>query len=135
MVGAQTSLDPKQMQEWTPNIDYGHRAFGFNGVTGDKTSGFRSCHANRERIQPWIKQYSPYELDTSDDPPVYIHYADVPKIGANHPNATHSSNFGVKLQEKMQSVGVECQLMYVGAKPEYPDPVEFLIARLTAPTP
>lgn len=130
LVGAQTSLDPKQMKEWTPNIDYGHRAFGFNGVKGDKNSGFRSFLENREQILPWIKEYSPYELVTADDPPVYIHYADVPAIGKAHANATHSSNFGVKLQEKMKSAGVECQLMYVGAKPGYPDPVEFLIARL-----
>ena len=27
--GAQTSLDPKQMKEWTPNSKYGGHAFGF----------------------------------------------------------------------------------------------------------
>lgn len=131
VVGAQTSLDPKQMKEWTSNINYGNQAFGFNGVKGDNNSGFRQFLQNREKIMPWIQQYSPYELVTSDDPPVYLHYNDVPAIGKNRPNATHSSNFGVELQKKMKSVGVECQLMYLGApQPEYPDPVEFLIARL-----
>ena len=62
-------------------------------------------------------------------------YADVPAIGKSRANATHSSNFGVKLAEKMKAAGVECQLMDVGAKPEYPDPVESLIARLKAPKP
>ncbi len=73
---------------------------------------------------------------TPDDPPIYLHYADAPAIGKNRSNTAHSSNFGVKLQEKMKEVGVECQLMYLGApEPEYADPVDFLIARLKKPTP
>lgn len=131
VVGAQTSLDPKQMQKWIPNIAYGGHAFGFNNVKGDKNSGFRAFLKNREKVLPWIKEYSPYELLTRDDPPVYLHYNDAPAIGKNRKNATHSSNFGVKLQEKMKTVGVECHLMYLGAPaPEYPDPVAFLVERL-----
>ena len=30
VIGAQTSLDPKQMKEWTPNSRYGGHAFGLN---------------------------------------------------------------------------------------------------------
>ena len=133
VVGAQTSLDPAQMKEWISNINYGNQAFGFMGTKGDKNSGFREFHQNREKIMPWIKDYSPYEWVSSDDPPVYLHYSDAPAIGKKRGNATHSSNFGVKLQEKMKSVGVECQLMHVGAPaPEFEDPVDFLIARLKA---
>ena len=31
VVGAQTTLDPQQMKEWTPNSHYGGHAFGFKG--------------------------------------------------------------------------------------------------------
>jgi hypothetical protein len=70
-------------------------------------------------------------LVTADDPPVYLHYADAPAIGGKQKDPTHTSNFGVKLQERMRESGVECHLMYLGApEPEHPDPVKFLIARL-----
>ena len=134
VVGAQTSLDPKQMQEWTPNMSYGGHAFGFNGKKNTAGSGFADFLANREKILPWIMKYSPYELVSADDPPVYLHYADAPAIGKKQKDPTHSSNFGVKLQEKMKLSGVECHLMYLGATDvKYPDPILFLIDRLKSP--
>ena len=62
---------------------------------------------------------------------VYLFYSMPPAIGKDQKDPTHSSNFGVKLQEKMRATGVECHLMYPGAThlPQ-PNPVEFLIARL-----
>jgi acetyl esterase/lipase len=131
VVGAQTTLDPKQMREWIPNSFYGGHAFGFRPEKGDRYSGFRKFLENRGRILPWIRMYSPYELVTPDDPPVYLHYADAPGIGGRPRDPTHSSNFGVKLQEKMQAAGVECHLMHLGAAGvAYPDPIKFLIAKL-----
>ena len=132
--GAQTTLDPKQMKEWTPNSVYGGHAFGLNGDKAKKLSSFQQFLASREQILPWIKEYSPYELVTSDDPPVYLFYAEAPALGKNRKDPTHTSNFGVKLQEKMRQSGVECQLMYPGVTDlKQPDPVAFLIARLKAP--
>lgn len=131
VVGAQTSLDPKQMREWITNITYGGHAFGFNSTKDNPKGGFDAFLTNREKILPWIKEYSPYELVTSDDPPIYLHYDNAPAVGKSQNNPTHGSNFGVKLQEKMKSLGVECQLMYLGAPaPEFQDPVDFLMARL-----
>jgi hypothetical protein len=67
---------------------------------------------------------------------VYLHYTDAPVIGGKQKDPTHTSNFGVKLQEKMKTVGVECQLMHLGAPvQEYPDPVAFLIGRLRTTKP
>jgi hypothetical protein len=117
-------------------MSYGGHAFGFNPTKGAPASGFKAFLANREKILPWIKQYSPYELVTSDDPPVYLHYADAPALGKKQKDPTHSSNFGVPLQKKLQAAGVECHLMHLGAPaPKYPDPIAFLIARLKTPSP
>jgi len=57
-----------------------------------------------------------------------------PALGQKQKDPTHTANFGVKLEEKMRSLGVECHLMYPGApEAKYPNPVEFLIAKLKAP--
>jgi len=66
-------------------------------------------------VLPWIKEYSPYELVSSDDPPVYLFYDTPPGIGQEQKDPTHTSNFGVKLQEHCQEKGVDCELVYPGA--------------------
>ncbi len=121
--GAQTTLDPQQMREWTPNSTYGGHAFGF--------ANFAQFLAGREKILPWIKAYSPYELATPDDPPVFLHYTAPPEIGKAQKDPTHTANFGFKMQEKLKSVPVECHLMYPNAPAtKYPDPIAFLIGEL-----
>ncbi len=131
VLGAQTSLDPKQMKEWTPNSTYGGHAFGFNGDKAKKVSPFQQFLENREQILPWIREYSPYELVSADDPPIYLHYTVAPAIGKNQKDPTHTSNFGVKLDEKLKATGVESHLMYPGAPAQkYPDPIQFLIGTL-----
>jgi len=133
LVGAQTSLDPQQMKEWIPNVVYGGHAFGLNGDKAKKLSSFQQFLDSRDEIMPWIREYSPYELVTADAPPVYLYYTEAPALGKKMKNATHSANFGVKLQEKMKELGVECELMYPGAPtPKYPNPVEFMIGKLKA---
>jgi len=134
--GAQTSLDPRQMKEWTPNSNYGGHAFGFNGDKQNGISSFQQFLANRDQILPWIKEYSPYELATAGDPPVFLHYTVVPAIGRTQKDPTHTSNFGLKLHEKLKSIPVESHLMYPGATGvPYPDPIQFLIAKLKAEKP
>ena len=128
---AQTSLDPKQMKEWTPNSQYGGHAFGFTGDRKTGKSQFQEFLEGREKILPWIKEYSPYGLVTADDPPVFLVYPTPPALGQDQKDPTHTANFGVKLQEKCQSVGVECHLVYPGAKDDkYRSMGQFLIAKL-----
>jgi acetyl esterase/lipase len=124
VVGAQTSLDPKQMKEWTPNSKYGGHAFG--------KASFAKFLADRESILPWIEEYSPYALVSQDDPAVYLTYARPPALGKNEKDPTHTSNFGVKLQEHCQATGVACELVYPGAPMlMHKTPTDFLIATLT----
>ncbi|MEA3213730.1 MAG: hypothetical protein QOE70_6787 [Chthoniobacter sp.] len=129
--GAQTTLDPQQMKEWTPNSKYGGHAFGFKGDPAKKLTQFDDFLANREKILPWIAEYSPYALVTADDPPIYLRYGAPPALGQDQKDPTHTSNFGVKLQEHCKEKGVECELAYPGAPDvKHPSIESYLIDRL-----
>jgi acetyl esterase/lipase len=124
---AQTTLDPQQMKEWTPNSKYGGHAFAF--------PNFHEFLAGRDKILPWIAEYSPYALVTASAPPIYLYYGAPPALGQAQKDPTHTANFGVKLQEKCQSVGVACELVYPGAPDVKHTTVQtYLIDKLKAPT-
>ena len=136
--GAQTSLDPKQLIEWTPNSRYGGHAFGFMDPKdlATRDTQFAKFLAAREQVLPWIKEYSPYEHVSADDPPVYLIYGPEPDLGKNQSDPTHTANYGVKLQEKMRSVGLDCELVYRGAPDvKHAQPVLYLIDKLKGPAP
>lgn len=108
VVCPQTSLDPKQMKEWVPNNKYG--AHPFNRETFDQFL------AARDSIMPWINEYSPYALLSSDDPPTYMFFRTPPAVGQEQKDPPHSSNFGVKLEEKCKNYGVKCEIQYPDAQ-------------------
>jgi acetyl esterase/lipase len=123
--GAQTTLDPKQMKQWTPNSRYGGHAFGLGR--------FDRFLAARDSILPWIAEYSPYALVSPDDPPVCLIYSARPGLGKPQKDPTHTSNFGVKLQQRCEAAGVDCELVYPGApEVEHATPTEYLIEQLTS---
>lgn len=131
--GAQTTLDPEQMKEWTPNSRYGGHAFGFTGDKAKNLSQFDEFLAKRDTILPWIAEYSPYALVSRDDPPVYLFYTAPPALGQDQKDPTHTSNFGVKLQEHCREMGVACELVYPGAPDvKHPQTHEYLIKTLKA---
>jgi acetyl esterase/lipase len=131
--GAQTTLDPQQMKEWTPNSRYGGHAFGFTGDAEKKLSQFDEFLQKRDTILPWIAEYSPYALVTSDDPPVHLVYSSPPNLGQPEKDPTHTANFGLKLQEHCRKAGVDCQLVYPGAADvEHESSSEYLISKLKA---
>jgi acetyl esterase/lipase len=135
VIGAQTSLDPRQLKEWTPNSRYGGHAFGFMPDptnTRTRDTQFAAFLAAREEILPWIKEYSPYEHVSADDPPIYLIYSAPPALGQEQKDPTHTANYGVKLQERLRDVGVECQLVYPGAPDvQHASAQDYLIAKLT----
>lgn len=124
--GAQTSLDPKDLREWMPNYGYGAHAFGF--------ANFQSFHEGRDGVLKWIKEYSPIEHVTKDDPPIFMDYPSQkvpPVVGEKQRDPTHSAVLGIKLLEKCKAVGVEAILVYPGqTHPQYKNAAAFLIDRL-----
>src|SRR5205823_2168123 len=124
--GAQTSLDPKELREWMPNYGYGAHAFGL--------PNFPSLIENREKVLKWIKEYSPIEHVSKDDPPIFLFYNGPknPMKGEQHKDPTHSPLLGMMLEEKLKAAGVEVILVYPGhEQPHYKNSAQFLIARLS----
>ncbi len=128
---AQTTLDPKQLLEWTPNATYGGHAFGYVWDRSDFTVEIRSFLADRENVMDWIAEYSPYFLLTKDDPPVYLFYRDVPEKGTDKKDATHSSNYGAILVEKLDALGMDYDFKHGGVEnPEFANCEDYLISKL-----
>ena len=93
----------------------------------------RALQFVRSKAPEWNKEYSPFEHVTADDPPVYLYHSAPPALGQEQKDPTHTANFGVKLQEKCRSVGVECELVYPGAPDvKHATAQEFLIETLKA---
>lgn len=134
--GAQTSLDPKELREWISNSIYGGHAFGFAAKDRTRPEEFELLISNREKVLPWINEYSPIELVTQDDPPIFLDYPNQtkpPVLGQAETDPTHSAIYGIKLVEKLKAVGVEGVLAYPGHADEtYGSIHKFLIAKLNA---
>ncbi len=124
--GAQTSLDPRELREWMPNYTYGGHAFGF--------ANFQAFHDGRDKVLKWLKQYSPIEHVSKDDPPIFMEYPSQkkpPVVGEEQKDPTHSAVLGLKLAEKLKDAGVEVILIYPGrTHPLYRNASQFLIDRL-----
>jgi acetyl esterase/lipase len=124
--GAQTSLDPRDLREWMPNYTYGGHAFGF--------ANFQAFYDGRDKVLTWIKEYSPIELVTRDAPPIFMEYPSQkvpPVVGEKQIDPTHSAVLGMKLADKLQSVGVEAILVYPGhPHAQYKNSAQYLIDRL-----
>lgn len=131
----QTSLDPKQLREWIPNAIYGGHAFGFAKKGRSRAEEFELLMEHRQDVLPWIKEYSPIELVSSDDPPIFMFYPNQkkpPKLGQVEKDPTHSAMYGVQLAKKLKQAGVPVVLNYPGHKSdEYPTAAGFLIENLT----
>lgn len=134
VTGAQTSLDPKQLREWISNAVYGGHAFGFAAKGRSRPQEFELLIQNREKVLPWIKEYSPIELVTKDDPPLFLEYPnqkEPPKFGGSEPDPTHSATYGIELAKRYEEVGLPCIVTFPGNKnKEFDTSVEFLIHHL-----
>jgi acetyl esterase/lipase len=127
VIGAQTTLDPKQAKEWIPNITYGGQAFG--------KRNFQEFLAERKDLLPWIKEYSPYALVSADDPPVFLQYSAPPAVGEPQENAVHSANFGVQLKEKCDETGIGCEVAWNSdTDTRIKQVTDYLIDHLTIPS-
>lgn len=123
-IRGQTTLDPVQMKKWIPNATYGAHAFGLDS--------FESFLAERDAILPWIEEYSPYSLLSSDDPATYLHYTIAPGTGKNKGDYTHSASFGTGLLERLQELGIPAELNYPGAPDTtHQNATDYLIKKLS----
>lgn len=133
VTGAQTTLDPKPLREWMPNARYGGHAFGVRTPV-NRDGAFQAFLDRREKLLPWIAEYSPITHVSKGDPPVFMEYPaqkKPPVKGEPQDDPTHSALLGLILEEKLKAAGVECVLVYPGKPhPKYKVSADFLIDRL-----
>lgn len=121
VVVAQTSLDPAQMREWTPNMEYGAHAFGYKN--------FDEWLADRERIKDLIAEYSPYAQVAKGNPTKFLLvYGDKPALGKPAKDPTHGANFGLMFKKRCDEMGVDCQTVY--GKSAVSEQLDYIIKNL-----
>lgn len=76
-----------------------------------------------------IADIAAVSLISKDDPPVFMRYSMAPD-DATKTNPIHHVSYGVELKKLCDKLGVECHLLYPGAKSDFQTDVQFLKAKL-----
>ena len=107
-INAQTSMDPKEMREWIPNIKYGAHAFGYANFD-DWLAHRSNCLADIERISPvaLLRKVSPQH-----SPRFRFQYNAPLKPGELAKDPTHSPVFGKRFGEIAVARGIDCEVGY-----------------------
>jgi acetyl esterase/lipase len=104
--GAQSTYDPRRIREWVGEAAARHPALrDFYGLKREEL--------DTPKAWKLYEDASPITHLTSDDPPVFLFYNE--PDGPLPPNAPdgagiHHPNFGRKLKERMDALGIECVL-------------------------
>ncbi len=113
--GAQSSYDLRDIKKWIGESAAKHPAFpGFYGLKEEEF--------NTPKAYKLFEAASAINYLTKDDPPVLALYGEVGELPANaRPGqGVHHINFGYRLKEKMDQLGIECTIRNVhdGGKPD-----------------
>ncbi len=104
VMGAQSSYDPRKIREWVGEAAAKHPALkGFYGLSDDELDS--------EKAHKLYEAAAPINLLTRDDPAVIAFYNEArgPVPADARPGAgIHHINFGLKLKEQMDKLGIEC---------------------------
>jgi acetyl esterase/lipase len=108
--GGQSSYDPRFIQKHVGGSEISHPALlPFYGLTREEI--------DTPRARALFEAASPINYLTADDPPVFLFYGEDPPVPlpADAPEAVviHHSQLGVVLKEKMQALGIRCELRKV----------------------
>lgn len=123
--GGQATMDLELFKKWIPGYDTPHR--GTEIYFGDLSP---------EALKATLADLSAITLLSEDDPPLYMNYRMRPTDPVpDGPEARgwqiHHVVFGIKLKEKMDTLGIESHLIHPGAKSDTFDSFEdFLISKL-----
>lgn len=110
--GAQSTYDPFTIKEWVGEAAARHPAL--EGFYGLKPEQYDTPAAHE-----MFKKAAAITYLTKDDPPVYAFYSE-PRgpVPANAKPGTgiHHINFGLKLKEQMDKLGIECTIRHADEK-------------------
>ena len=121
----QPSIDPKQMQQWVPGVQWGAPALGVS---------FPESLKRRDELLPTIKQWSPDALVNKDSAPIYFEN----EWGLTKPDEitqvnydVHSPRWGLGFQKIALERGATCYAKYPGHPTEgYADIWDFVRQQL-----
>jgi hypothetical protein len=133
VLNAQTTLDPKELSQLFKSPQYGGHAFGFvKSVEGKEVSDMDVFLMSREHLIPFIMEYSPIAWASDDDPPMCLVYDAAPqKTGEPQTDSVHGAAYGVHLKNTLDSLGVECYLIYPDHnESSFIDHIDFLVSKL-----
>lgn len=109
--GAQSSYDPRDITKWVGEAASKHPALegvdGFYGVSAEE--------ADTPKAHKLYEGASAINYLTRDDPPVIAYYTEARgPLPANARPGTgiHHINFGLKLKERMDALGIECTIRH-----------------------
>jgi acetyl esterase/lipase len=127
VMGAQSTYDPLVITEWIGEAAARHPALeGFYGLTWDQ-------YKTPEAKELFTKAAAITYL-TKDDPPVIAFYSE-PRgplpADAKPGYGIHHINFGHKLKEQMDKLGIECTIRHADEKPnQVQETVDFFVKHL-----
>jgi acetyl esterase/lipase len=106
--GAQSTYDPRTIREWIGDAAAKHPALqGFYGLNDDEL--------DTPKAHKLYEAAAPINYLTKDDPPVWASYSE-PRgplpANARPGQGIHHINFGLKLKEKMDALGIECVIRH-----------------------
>lgn len=126
VLGAQSSYDPRVIRKWIGEAAARHPALeGFYGLTSDEL--------DTPKARKLYEAASAINYLTKDDPPIYAFYNEPRELPENAKpgQGIHHINFGLRLKEKLDPLGIECTVRHSdeGANPEK-EIVEFFVRHL-----
>lgn len=127
--GGQTSIDPPVIREWLGDKVLDHRMIWMAVGEPDMQSALN----HYSQHEATYREFSPVNHVSGDDPPLFMSYGNnmtLPSENAGH--GIHHPMYGIKLQEKSQSVGHPCYLLIPGVSDPAPyrSADEFLLSQL-----
>ena len=124
---AQSTYDPRQVREWVGDAAAQHAALR-------SMYGLKPDEVNTPKAYKLYEAAAPINYLTKNAPPVYASYIE-PRgplpANARPGYGIHHINFGLKLKEQMDKLGIECIVRHLdeGAKPG-PETIEFFARHL-----
>ncbi len=112
VVGAQSSIDPKQIEPWIgPNV---YHKMIYHAVGEESIEAALRNYAKHEAT---YKEFSAYNHLTKDDPPLFLRYrADLTVPAKSFGHGIHHGMFGLKMKEKSAAVGHDQVYLVIGPK-------------------
>jgi hypothetical protein len=121
------TIDPNRLLAWDPGDTWGAPSLGCS---------FPDSLKNRDKLLPWINQWSPDALLTKDAPPIYIEYTwgltKPPKV-TQQEYIIHSPLLALGFQKLARERGATCYVKFPGHDSErFRDMWDFLVEELNS---